>query len=114
MTQPLAEYEVPAFGLARPTCPVSYFNSALPVNTWLTGVSDYLGAGKKVGWSTPTETDMGTYTITIMAKDSYCAYPQFGTMSYTLEVRSQCWVATITIDSPNAVFGSPALTQNVW
>ena len=35
-------------------------------------------------------------------------------MSYTFEVKSQCWVTTISIDSPNAVFGYPALTQNVW
>ena len=101
---------MPAFGLSRPSCPVSYFNSALPVNTWLTGVSDYSGDGKKVGWSTIAESDMGTYTVIIIAKDSFCPYPQFGTMSYTLEVKNQCWVATITIDSPNAVFGSPALT----
>ena len=80
---------MPAFGLSRPSCPVSYFNSALPVNTWLTGVSDYSGDGKKVGWSTITESDMGTYTVTIIAKDSFCPYPQFGTMSYTLGIATE-------------------------
>lgn len=34
--------------------------------------------------------------------------------SYTLEVKSLCWVQTITIDSSSAVFASPALTQDVW
>ena len=114
VTNPLSEYEIPNFGVSLSSCPVSYFNSAAPVNTWLTGVSDYSGSGKKVGWSTITEAHMGTYTITIDARDSVCQYQATGTMSYTLEVKSQCWVTTITIDSANAIFGSPALTQNVW
>ena len=69
VTNPLAEYEVADFGLSKPSCPVAYYNSASPVNTWLTGVSDYSGSGKKVGWSTLTETDVGTYTITILANN---------------------------------------------
>ena len=57
---------------------------------------------------------MGTYTITIEAWDDVCPYPERGYQSYNLEVMSQCWVTTITIDALNAKFGSPALTQNVW
>ena len=73
VTDPLSEYEVPDFGLTRPTCPVAYYNSALAMNTWLTGISDYSGDGKLVGWKTITESDMGIYTITILARDPVAA-----------------------------------------
>ena len=72
VTNALSEYEIPDFGRTLTGCAITYYNSALPVNTWLTGVSDYSGNGKKVGWSTITESHMGVYTITIDARDSQC------------------------------------------
>ena len=50
VTDPLTEYEISNFGVTRSDCPVAYENSVAPLNTWLTGITDYLGVGKKVGW----------------------------------------------------------------
>jgi len=75
------------------------------VNTWITGVSDSNGSGKVVGWSTSTDVNVSVYTITLTAIDSLCPNStQTGTGTYTLDVKTQCWVTAITIDSANTVF----------
>ena len=115
VTDPYADYQYPAFTKSVAACTETYTNSIAPVNTWITGVSDNSGAGSLVGWSTNNESDLGIYTITINVDDAECpAYVTDVQASYTLDVKSLCWVTAITIDSLTAIFTSPVLTQDVW
>jgi len=36
------------------------------------------------------------------------------TTTYTLEVKSQCWIDPYPIDSLNAKFGYPSIVYNIW
>lgn len=115
VTNAYSDYQYPAFTKTHPSCTETYTNSILPVNTWITGVSDNAGDGSLVGWSTTDDTLVGLYTVTITADDATCPYYVTDVQaSYTLDVKSLCYVTPITIDSLNAVFVSSALTQDVW
>lgn len=45
--------------------PRIYTNEVTPVNTWITGVTDYLFDGKIVSWETIDEVNKGLYSVTI-------------------------------------------------
>ena len=114
VTDPAANYDFPEFDKSILSCLASYTNAVTPINTWITGVSDSLGVGKLVEWSTTDEMHVGIYTVTITAEDAICPHnlPAVSS-SYTLEVKSQCWIIPIMIDQPDAVFKSPAATYMV-
>ena len=99
VSDPAANYDFPELDKSILSCFASYTNAVTPINTWITGVSDFLGVGKLVGWSTNDEKHVGIYKVTITAEDAICPHnaPAVST-SYTLEVKSQCWIIPITID----------------
>ena len=74
VTDPAANYDFPEFDKSILSCLESYTNAVAPVNTWISGVSDSLGVGKLVGWSTSDEMHVGTYTVTITAADAICPH----------------------------------------
>lgn len=114
VTQAYADYTFPDFTESVAGCGMTWTNSISPANSWITGVSDGGGVSATVGWSSTDESHVGTYTITMTATEALCSSGATATDTYTLEVRSQCWVSTISIDATDSVFSSPALTQDVW
>lgn len=111
ITTPYADYDPPVWDIVPATCNfIDYTNEVMPVNTWITGVSDNLGIDKIVGWYTIDEINKGQYTVTITAKSLCSVVPD----SYLLDVLSQCWVDPYELDFADAIFGFPSLIQNVW
>ena len=85
----------------------------MPVNTWITGVTDNSGVGKLVGWQTSDDSNKGLYEVTITARDATC-YITSVSATYTLDVRSMCQVPPITIDPNDTIFKIPSLIYDVY
>ena len=65
MTNPFFEYDAPPF-TTDPTCvdQLIVHSNSISLNTF---IIDNGGLGKKVGWQTDDELDIGLFTITINA-----------------------------------------------
>lgn len=70
ITTPLGFYEVSQWTLNDAACNAAfpdwtYYNEITPLNTWITGVTDFGGIGRRVEWETFDEANKGVYTVTI-------------------------------------------------
>ena len=68
ITTAYADYAAPNWTVIPASCAIGdldYTNEVTPVNTWITGVYDNLGAGKVVGWQSFDEIDKGQYVVSI-------------------------------------------------
>ena len=83
----------------------------MPTNTWITGVSDNGGLGRTVSWQTDTEANKGLYTVEVKAQ-GICSPPI--AVTYTLDVKSQCFVRPFLFDQNTPVFTVPALSTNIY
>ena len=110
VTDPYDDIWYTKFDKSINNCAEEYVNEISPLNTWITGITDNDGESRNVGWESQSDLHIGTYEVKITVNDALCYTAPPVSATYTLEVKSQCWVVDIVIDPTDTIFKFPSIT----